>query len=103
MLKEFMEYNFNIIYKIKIFMAVIETIIFFIGLLYESESWTLIIFIIIFVPFANLYWSRSTYDTLRNEVGLKISFQLYDFLSLLFLVGFIFITIDMAINNFPTY
>jgi len=85
-LKEFLGYNLNIIYSIKIFMAAIETIIFFIGLLYESASWSLIVFIVILVPFANLYCSRSTYDTLRNEVGFKISFKLYDLVSLFFLI-----------------
>ena len=102
MLKKFLEYNLNWIYAIKIFMGVTEGIIFFFGLILENKaSWLLIGFTVIFVPLANFYWSRTTYDTLQEELNLKFNFKVYDYLTLFFLIGIFFIIIDMAVQNCP--
>ena len=104
MLKEFLAYNLNWVYRIKIFMGITEGIIFLVGLLLENcDNWLLIGFAVTFIPFSNFYWSRTTYDTFREELNLKISFKAYDYLSLLFLIGAFFIFIDMAVQNGPIW
>jgi len=102
MLKEFLAYNLNWVYRIKIFMGVTEGIIFFIGLLLENnDNWLSPVLAVILLLFFNLYWSRTTYDALGGEINLKISFKAYDYLTLFFLIGMFFIFIDMAVQNCP--
>ena len=83
----------DFIQKIKIFFAIINTILSQFGLFYEGEAdWKIHIFALIMIPLSSAIWNQTLYDELQKEKPSKISFYVFERITLIFPI-ILFITI----------
>jgi len=91
--------SFGTIYKIKIILAIIGTILVETGLYFEGGA-DLFTYIgsFIMVPFSMLIWNKSLYDKMQRERVFKMSFEVFDILSLVLVAIFFFSIVGLFVR-----
>lgn len=91
--------SFGKIYKIKIILAIIGTILVETGLYFEGGAdWFIYIGSFIMVPFSMLIWNKSLYDKMQEERPFKMSFKVFDILSLVLVIIFFLSIIGLFVR-----
>lgn len=81
-------FKINTLYKIKILVSIIASFVMVIGLYLENEKNVMTYITAIFIVLlSGVIWNRWLYDRMQEEKPFKMSFYMYDRLTLILPIG----------------
>ena len=88
----------DFIQKIKVFFAIINTIITEIGLYRDGADWIMLIVGLVMIPLSSAIWNESFYYALQEEKPFNMSLYVFERVTLIFPIGIFIATVGLTIR-----